>query len=154
MANNVVFSWMVVELLITTVVAATEYTNHTVGGNTGGFFDFATNTSATNYTSWATNQTFSLGDYLIFRTNTNQTVIRTFNKTTFQSCSMDNASDDDTFQYNGGSAAFGESQTIAVPVTEEGSNYFSDTNDGIQCQNGLAFGNSVNHDLELPPSLN
>ncbi|GKU99322.1 hypothetical protein SLEP1_g12190 [Rubroshorea leprosula] len=68
---------------------------------------------------------------------------------------MDDESDDDTFQYNGGSVAFDESQTIAMPLTEKGSNYFfSDTNDGIQCQNGLAFGNSVNHGLELLPNLN
>ncbi|GLT43100.1 hypothetical protein SLA2020_170720 [Shorea laevis] len=94
---------MVVALLITTVATTTENTNHTIGGGVGWFFDFATNTSATNYTSWAANQTFNLRDYLIFRTNTNQTVIQTFNKTTLQSCSKDDASDNDTFQYNGGS---------------------------------------------------
>ncbi|GLU00511.1 hypothetical protein SLE2022_178750 [Rubroshorea leprosula] len=155
MVINAVFSWTAVALLISTAAAATEYTNHTVGGNAGWFFHSATNTSVTNYTSWAANQTFNIGDYLIFRTDTNQTVIQTFNETTFQSCSTDDASDNDTFQYDGGSTAFSESQTIAVPLTEEGPNYFfSDANDGIQCQNGLAFGISVNHGLGLPPSLN
>ncbi|GLT39498.1 hypothetical protein SLA2020_136850 [Shorea laevis] len=155
MVINAVFSWTAVALLISTAAAATEYTNYTVGGDAGWFFHTATNTSVINYTSWAANQTFNLGDYLIFSTDTNQTVIQTFNETTFQSCSIDDESENDTFRYNGGSTAFSESQTIAVPLTEEGPNYFfSDANDGIQCQNGLAFGISVNHGLGLPPSLN
>lgn len=93
--------------------------------------------------------------YLVFNTNSNQTVILTYNETTFNSCTTDDASDNDTFQYNGGSTEFGQSMTIAVPLTITGPNYFfSDANDGIQCQRGMAFQISVNHGQGLPPSLN
>ena len=40
----------------------TAYTNYIVGGNTGWFFNATTNTSATNYSPWAANQTFSFSD--------------------------------------------------------------------------------------------
>uniref|UniRef100_A0A6N2MUK9 C2 domain-containing protein n=1 Tax=Salix viminalis TaxID=40686 RepID=A0A6N2MUK9_SALVM len=43
---------------------STKYINHTVGDNAGWFFNSTTNTTATNYSSWAGSQTFSLGDYL------------------------------------------------------------------------------------------
>ncbi|KAL6965124.1 hypothetical protein U1Q18_036179 [Sarracenia purpurea var. burkii] len=171
-------------LLITAVTAitaaapaATHYTNHTVGGGAGWFFNTTTNTSSFNYTSWAATQTFNLGDFLsqlwflclipqkmqnflccdvlVFNTNTNQTVIQTYNDTTYRSCSTDDASGDDTFQYGGGSDQFGVAATIAVPLTIEGSNYFfSDADDGVQCQQGMAFEIAVNHGLGLPPSLN
>ncbi|KAI8023638.1 Uclacyanin 1 [Camellia lanceoleosa] len=134
--------------------AATQYTNHTVGGVSGWFFNTTTNTSSTNYTSWAASQTFNLGDYLIFNTNTNQTVIQTTNDTTYQSCSMDDASDD-TSQYGGGSNQFGQAMVIPVPLTSQGTNYFfSGADDTIQCQQGMAFQIFVNHGLGLPPSLN
>ena len=42
----------------------TAYTNHTVGGAAGWFFNSTTNTSATNFTTWAATQKFNLGDYL------------------------------------------------------------------------------------------
>lgn len=91
----------------------------------------------------------------VFNTNTNQTVIQTYNETTFNSCTADDASDDDTFQYNGGSNEFGQKATIAVPLTMMGSNYFfSDAEDGVQCQQGMAFEISVKRGLGLPPSLN
>lgn len=52
----------VMALLITTV--ASQYTNYTVGASSGWFFDAKNNISATNYSSWASNQTFNLGDFL------------------------------------------------------------------------------------------
>lgn len=64
---------VMIALLIATATAAsnapapgpvTGYTNHTVGGAVGWFFNSTTNTSATNYSVWAANQTFNLGDYL------------------------------------------------------------------------------------------
>ncbi|KAH7577813.1 hypothetical protein ACOSP7_001136 [Xanthoceras sorbifolium] len=149
---------MVIALLITVAASdtpATAYTNHTVGGDAGWLFDAKTNKSTTNYTSWAANQTFNLGDYLIFNTNTNQSVIQTYNETTFRSCSIDDASDNDTSHFNGGETEFGKSLTIAVPLTITGPNYFfSDADDGVQCQTGMAFEISVNRGLGLPPSLN
>ncbi|KAG4937098.1 hypothetical protein AAZX31_18G204600 [Glycine max] len=142
-------------LLITVVSAAeTGYHNHTVGGAAGWSFNSTTNTTATNYSSWASTQTFDLGDYLIFNTNSNQTVVQTYNKTTYLNCTADD-SDNGTFVYNGGSRGFGEALTVAVPLTIVGPNYFfSDAGDGVQCQHGLAFEIAVLRGLGLPPSLN
>ncbi|CAL5397962.1 unnamed protein product [Camellia sinensis] len=133
--------------------AATQYTNHTVGGASGWFFNTTTNTSSANYTSWAASQTFNLGDYLIFNTNTNQTVIQTYNETIYRSCVMDDASDD-TFEYGGGNNQSGVPVMIPVPLTENGTNYYySDADNAVQCQHGMAFEIVVNYGLGLPPSL-
>lgn len=64
MASDTKLNLTVIALLITTVAAATGYTNHTVGGGAGWFFDSNTNKSAVDYSSWAANRTFNLGDYL------------------------------------------------------------------------------------------
>ncbi|KAK7340145.1 hypothetical protein VNO77_20839 [Canavalia gladiata] len=141
-------------LLITTAAAATGYQNHTVGGAAGWSFNSTTSTSATNYSSWAATQTFDLGDYLIFKTNSNQTVIQTYNKTSYLRCTADD-SDNGTFVYDGGSGRFGQALTIDVPLTIVGPNYFfSDAGDGVQCQHGMAFKINVQRGLGLPPSLN
>ncbi|KAI8571913.1 hypothetical protein RHMOL_Rhmol01G0157300 [Rhododendron molle] len=47
-----------------TPAAATTYTNYTVGGAAGWLFNKSTITCSANYSSWAANQTFDLGDYL------------------------------------------------------------------------------------------
>ncbi|XP_061339667.1 early nodulin-like protein 18 [Gastrolobium bilobum] len=141
-------------LIATAAATGTGYRNHTVGDGAGWLFNSTTNTSATNYSSWAATQTFSLGDYLIFNTNSNETVIQTYNKTSYLSCSADD-SDNGTFVYDDGSSQFGEALTIPVPLTIVGPNYFfSDNDDGVQCQHGLAFEIDVQHGLGLPPSLN
>ncbi|KAK6920229.1 Phytocyanin domain [Dillenia turbinata] len=149
----------VMALFITAVAsatqAATSYVNHTVGGDAGWFFNSSANITATDYSKWAANQTFNLGDYLIFRTSSNETVFQTYNETTYKSCSADDALDSDTFQYDGGFDQLGQPLSIAVPLTIEGPNYyFSDADDGVQCQQGMAFHITVNHGLGLPPSLN
>lgn len=152
MATKTVAHLTLIALLIT---GAAAYTNHTVGGNAGWLFDATTNTTAIKYSDWAANQKFNLGDYLIFNTNTNQTVIQTYNKTTYRSCTTDDASDTDTFQYGGGNNQFGQALTVPVPLTIEGSNYFfSDADDGVQCEQGMAFEITVRHGNGLPPSLN
>ncbi|KAL2251689.1 cucumber peeling cupredoxin-like [Sesamum indicum] len=144
-----------VALLIYAAAAATSYSNHTVGGDAGWFFNSTTNKTSADYNAWAANQTFNLGDYLIFNTNTNQTVIQTYNTTTYNSCSMDDSLDTDTFQYDGGNNEFGSAVVISVPLTIEGTQYyFSDADDGKQCQHGMAFEIKVTHGLGLPPSLN
>ncbi|KAH1044980.1 hypothetical protein AAZX31_09G244900 [Glycine max] len=155
MAPPIAAQLLAFALLVTAVSAAeTGYHNHTVGGGTGWSFNSTTNTSATNYSSWASTQTFDLGDYLIFNTNSNQTVVQTYNKTTYLNCTAD-YSDNGTFVYNGGSRGFGEALTVVVPLTIVGPNYFfSDAGDGVQCQRGLAFEIDVQRGLGLPPSLN
>lgn len=52
-----------VALLINAAAAAT-YTNYTVGGDAGWFFNSTTNKPSANYDAWAANKTFNLGDYL------------------------------------------------------------------------------------------
>ncbi|PRQ57707.1 putative cupredoxin [Rosa chinensis] len=130
---------------------ATKYINHTVGGPIGWFFNSTSNTSFTNYSSWAASQTFNLGDYLVFNTE-NQTVIETQNATTYRSCTADDTSDETTFVWGDDTAG---KKTIAVPLVTEGANYyFSGSGDGQQCQQGMAFAIEVNHGLGLPPILN
>ncbi|BBG97440.1 early nodulin-like protein 18 [Prunus dulcis] len=91
------------------------------------------------------------GPPAVFNTSTNQTVIETYNETAYRGCTPD----DDSFEYGGGSNAFGEAQTIAVPLTLEGpAYYFSGAGDGEQCQQGMAFAIQVNKGLGLPPILN
>ena len=93
--------------------------------------------------------------FSVFKTNSNQTVIQTYNETTYQSCNFDDASDNSTFQYGGGDENFGEALTVEVPLTIEGANYFfSSGDDGVQCQHGMAFEVKVAHGAGLPPSLN
>ncbi|XP_052192074.1 cucumber peeling cupredoxin-like [Diospyros lotus] len=150
-------TYLTVAACLIAAVAAntTQYSNHTVGGAAGWLFNATTKTAAANYSAWAASQTFNLGDYLIFNTNTNQTVIQTYNETTYSSCTIDDTSDDDAVQYGGGSENFGQPATIAVPLTIKGKNYyFSDANDGFQCEHGMAFEIFVNRGLGLPPSLN
>ncbi|RWW27629.1 hypothetical protein GW17_00007933 [Ensete ventricosum] len=43
---------------------APPYTNHTVGGAAGWFFNSTSNSSVTNYSDWASTQNFFLGNYL------------------------------------------------------------------------------------------
>ena len=193
------------------ISSAAAYTNHTVGGDAGWFFNATTTTSATNYSSWAANQTFSLGDYLsnlfffftfnslfgyrenrliwiltsccnfclafnnifphfltiqtgmfkyiflfiflVFKTNSNHTVIETYNKTIYLSCAYDDSEDDDTIQYGGGNQNFSQALTIEVQLTNEGSTYyFSSAGHGVQCQHGMAFEINVAHGAGLPPA--
>ncbi|XP_047955085.1 lamin-like protein [Salvia hispanica] len=145
----------VAALIVAAAAAADTYTNHTVGGDAGWFFNATANKTSADYTAWVANTTFNLGDYLIFNTNTNQTVIQTYNKTTYSSCITDDALDSDTFQYDGGRNEFGTEMTVSVPLTIEGTQYyFSDADDGQQCEQGMAFEIKVEQGLGLPPSLN
>lgn len=92
--------------------------------------------------------------FVVFNTNSNQSVILTYNKTAYTSCTADD-SDVGTFIYNGGTNNFSETLTIPVPLTIVGLNYFfSDTNEGVQCQHGLAFQIDVQRGIGLPPNLN
>lgn len=81
-------------------------------------------------------------------------MVQTYNKTTYLNCTADDT-DNGTFVYDSGSSSFGESLTIAVPLTIVGQNYFfSDSSDGVQCQHGLAFEIDVQNGAGLPPNLN
>ncbi|XP_062090172.1 early nodulin-like protein 18 [Humulus lupulus] len=146
-ARNLILIWVLI------VSTAAANTNHTVGGSAGWFFNATTNSSATNYTSWAAKQTFSVGDFLIFQTNSNQTVIETYNKTIYQSCIYKNSTDD--VQYGGGEGKLGETLTIEVPLAVKGSiYYFSNTGGKVQCQRGMAFEIQVVNGNGFLPDLN
>lgn len=81
-------------------------------------------------------------------------MIQTYNATAYQICNADDTSETDTFVYSGGNE-IGRSVILSIPLTIEGNNYFfSDTDDGIQCQQGMAFKIDVKHGLGLPPNLN
>ncbi|KAK1376274.1 cucumber peeling cupredoxin-like [Heracleum sosnowskyi] len=145
----------IILIAVVSPLPASAYTNHTVGGAAGWFFNADTGTPAAKYSDWATNQTFNLGDYLIFKTSTNQSVIQTYNATTYKNCSIDYSEDDDTFSFTSGNNKFNQSLTIAVPLTINGTNYyFSDSDDGVQCEQGMAFEIVVKYGSGLPPSLN
>lgn len=132
------------------------YTNHTVGGTAGWAFNSSTNSSNTNYTDWAAGQSFNLGDYLVFNTNSNMTIVQTYNATTYALCSTDQDDSNETSVYaDDGNEGFGIAESVAVALTVEGPNYyFSDSgDDGIQCSKGMRFEINVEHGLGLPPSL-
>ncbi|XP_075487453.1 early nodulin-like protein 18 [Primulina tabacum] len=141
--------------LLINAAAVAAYTNYTVGDDAGWFFNSTTKKASANYDAWAANRTFNLGDYLIFNTNSNQTVIQTYNETTYKNCTTDYSSNKDTFQYDGGVDQFGSASIVEVPLTILGTQYyFSDASDGEQCLKGVAFEINVNRGLGLPPSLN
>ncbi|PIA35748.1 hypothetical protein AQUCO_03500243v1 [Aquilegia coerulea] len=148
-ATNLIF----ITLFITTVTSQ-SYSNHTVGDSAGWLFNSDTNTTSADYTKWASTQVFNLGDYLIFNTTTNHTVVHTYNETTYNSCNTEDASDTDTFVYQGENV-FDKPLIIQVPLTIEGTNYFlSDANDGVQCEQNMKFEIDVKHGNGLPSYLN
>ncbi|WVZ51737.1 hypothetical protein U9M48_002851 [Paspalum notatum var. saurae] len=119
-------------------------TNHAVGDSTGWFFDWKANASAANYSAWAANRTFYLGDYLSFRTDTGNTVVHTTNATVYKRCSAGVAA-------AGSSGWKAEEAFLAVMLTAEGANYFfSDAWNGEHCQNGMRFQVNVAHGRGLP----
>ncbi|TVU50412.1 hypothetical protein EJB05_01782 [Eragrostis curvula] len=136
---------------------APAYRNHTVGGAAGWFFNTKTNASSGNYSSWANGETFYLGDYLIFKTNDNSSVVHTTNATSYDLCDASEDESPETFIYGGGGGGGGgaeEGDTVAVPLTVEGANYFfSEADGGAQCQQGMRFEIKVAHGQGLPPSL-
>ncbi|XP_060966165.1 early nodulin-like protein 18 isoform X3 [Cannabis sativa] len=131
------------------------YKNYTVGDSLG-WYDKSEKPTV-DYQKWADSNNFSLGDFLIFNTNTNHTVIQTYNETTYKLCNYIYASDEDTSQWStmdASNTAATSSITIAVPLVEEGKTFFfSGDYDGEQCFNGQRFQISVAHGLGLPKSL-
>ncbi|KAF8694036.1 hypothetical protein HU200_038486 [Digitaria exilis] len=120
-------------------------TNHAVGDGTGWFFDWKANASAANYSTWAANRTFYLGDYLSFKTDTGNTVVHTTNATVYKLCSAGVTASGSS------SGSKAEEAFLAVMLTAEGANYFfSDARDGVHCRNGMRFEVAVAHGRGLP----
>ncbi|CAI8586670.1 unnamed protein product [Vicia faba] len=130
------------------------YKNYTVGDSLGWFDKLEK--PAVNYQKWVAKKQFSLGDFLIFNTDSNHTIVQTYNFTTYKQCDYDDAQDKDTLQWSSGSQSNGEVTplTVAVPLLKEGPTYFfSSDYDGEQCKNGQHFKINVTHGLGLPKSL-
>ena len=94
----------------------------------------------------------------VFKTNDNSSVVHTTNATTYDLCDPADDLSPTTYIYGGGGGGGGggleQNNTIAVPLVQEGSNYFfSDADGGAQCQKGMRFEIKVEHGQGLPPSL-
>ncbi|XP_010908431.1 early nodulin-like protein 18 [Elaeis guineensis] len=129
------------------------YKNYTVGDSFGWYDNLMV--SKVNYQKWAAGKNFSLGDFLIFNTDKNHTVVQTYNATTYKHCDYNDAEDDDTMEWSAGEPEFSkEAVTVAVPLLKEGLTYFFSGNyDGEQCRHGQHFKINVSHGQGLPPSL-
>nr|GEX22958.1 blue copper protein [Tanacetum cinerariifolium] len=130
------------------------YKNYTVGGDLGWFDKLEKST--VDYQKWASSKTFSLGDFLIFNTDNNHTVVQTYNSTIYTLCDDSGALDNDTINYASPdpSAATVHPVSAAVPLLKVGPTYFfSSFYDGEQCENGQKFSINVTQGQGLPPSL-
>lgn len=150
----VVFIMMAVSINSNGKGGVAGYKNYTVGDDLGWFDKLEKST--VNYQKWASSKTFSLGDFLIFNTDNNHTVVQTYNSTIYNLCDDSNALDNDTFQYASPdpSASTVHPVSVAVPLLKVGPTYFfSSDYDGEQCENGQRFSINVTQGQGLPPSL-
>ncbi|MCO5614568.1 hypothetical protein L7F22_068851 [Adiantum nelumboides] len=125
--------------------AFAKYENFTVGDAEGW-----TAKPSVSYTKWASNKTFSLGDYLIFNfADSEYDVIQTLNETVYKDCDYMNS--------DGDFEVWGESETTmasAIPLVHTGPNYFfCGVNNSELCKQGMKFGINVTEGDGLPPSL-
>ncbi|XP_054789551.1 blue copper protein-like [Prosopis cineraria] len=134
--------------------SARAYKNYTVGDSLGWFDNLEK--PDVDYQNWASDKHFFLGDFLIFNTDTNHSVIQTYNHTTYKQCDYDDAQDKDTTEWSASDPSNTEVRpvTVAVPLVKEGMTYFfSSDYDGEQCQNGQRFQINVTYGQGLPKSL-
>ncbi|KAM3202626.1 blue copper protein [Capsicum annuum] len=150
------YSWLLllVLILISFSGSVDAYKNYTVGDSLG-WFDKLEKPKI-NYDKWVADKKFSLGDFLIFNTDNNHSVIQTYNFTTYKSCDYDNALDNDTVQWSSADSSSTSTfpVSMAVPLRKVGTTYFfSSDYDGEQCQNGQHFKINVMYGQGLPRSL-
>ncbi|KAL6850430.1 hypothetical protein ACP4OV_021057 [Aristida adscensionis] len=132
---------------------AAAYKNYTVGDDKG-WFDGLT-LPGVDYQAWADGKNFSLGDFLIFNTDKNHSVVQTRNGTLYKSCDYNDSGPDDTVEWSAAAPEFSkDAVTVPVPLLKEGRTYFFSGNyDGEQCENGQRFAVDVAHGQGLPPDL-
>ncbi|KAF5745005.1 putative copper ion binding protein [Tripterygium wilfordii] len=142
-------------LLISFTGSVQAYKNYTVGDSLG-WYDNSQKPKL-NYQKWADDdKIFSLGDFLIFNTDNNHSVVQTYNFTTYKLCDDDDALSTDTTEWSVAdpSATATYPVTVAVPLVKEGMSYFfSGDYDGDQCKDGQHFKINVTHGQGLPESL-
>ncbi|GLT58714.1 hypothetical protein SLA2020_315840 [Shorea laevis] len=129
------------------------YKNYTVGGSLGWFDN---SEKSVDYQKWADGFNFSLGDFLIFNTDNNHSVVQTYNVTTYKLCDSSDDMGNDTMEWSAAdpSATTTHPVSVAVPLVKEGINYFfSEDYDGDQCKAGQHFQLNVTHGQGLPKSL-
>ncbi|XP_072983497.1 early nodulin-like protein 18 [Typha latifolia] len=138
-------------LLVLSSPGTYAWKNYTVGGSLG-WYDIMQEPKV-NYQKWADGNNFSLGDFLIFNTDKNHSVVQTYNATTYRLCN--DVDDDKVVEWSAGEPEFSKVPvTVAVPLLKEGTTYFfSGYYDGEQCQNGQHFMINVTHGQGLPESL-
>ncbi|KAF8724259.1 hypothetical protein HU200_021286 [Digitaria exilis] len=133
---------------------AEAYKNYTVGDDKGWYDDLTL--PGVDYQAWADDiKNFSLGDFLIFNTDKNHSVVETRNGTLYKSCDYNDSGPDDTVEWSAAAPEFSkDAVTVAVPLLKEGRTYFFSGNyDGEQCENGQRFAIDVAHGQGLPPDL-
>ncbi|CAO2184888.1 unnamed protein product [Urochloa humidicola] len=134
--------------------SANAYKNYTVGDDKGWYDGLAM--PGVDYQAWADDiKNFSLGDFLIFNTDKNHSVVQTRNVTLYKSCDYNDSGPDDTVEWSAAAPEFSkDAVTVAVPLLREGRTYFfSGDYDGEQCENGQRFAIDVAHGQGLPPDL-
>ncbi|WCJ28969.1 early nodulin-like protein 18 [Euphorbia peplus] len=92
----------------------------------------------------------------VFNTNTNHSVVQTYNETVYQLCDYDGSEGNDTIEWSNLDPSNTATQlvTVPVPLLKEGTSYFfSSDYDGDQCKNGMHFKINVTHGKGLPESL-
>ncbi|KAL6516369.1 hypothetical protein OROGR_019674 [Orobanche gracilis] len=116
---------------------AEGYKNYTVGDSLG-WYDALENPNV-DYHKWAANKIFSLGDFLIFNTDNNHSIIQTYNITTYKLCDYSDAIENDITEWSSTnpSSTIALPISVSVPLVKVGMTYFfSSDYDGEQCQNG------------------
>lgn len=92
----------------------------------------------------------------VFNTDTNHSVVQTYNLTTYKLCDYNDAQENDTIQWSSvdPSNTAPHPVSVEVPLLKEGMSYFfSGFYDGEQCKNGQHFKINVSHGQGLPKSL-
>ncbi|XP_034912203.1 early nodulin-like protein 18 isoform X1 [Populus alba] len=92
----------------------------------------------------------------VFNTDSNHSVVQTYNFTTFKSCDYDDSVGNETVEWSSTnpSNTLTQAVTVAVPLLKEGPTFFfSGDYDGEQCVNGQHFKITVSHGKGLPDSL-
>ncbi|KAL5229233.1 hypothetical protein ABZP36_017498 [Zizania latifolia] len=142
-----------VVLVGASVPRAAAYKNYTVGDDKG-WYDGLT-LPGVNYQEWADGKNFSLGDFIVFNTDKNHSVVQTRNETLYKNCDYNDSGPDDTVEWSAAAPEFSkDAVTVAVPLLKEGISYFFSGNyDGEQCENGQRFAITVTHGQGLPPDL-
>ncbi|KAJ0235979.1 hypothetical protein HA466_0259970 [Hirschfeldia incana] len=142
---------LVIVCLMVLCLSADADKNYTVGESKG-WFDIQERPSV-NYQKWADSKSFSLGDFLTFNTDSNHSVVQTYDFKTYKSCDYNNNEDNSTREWSAAkpSATSPVPVSVKVPLVKEGSNYFFSGNyDGEQCKFGQHFMINVTHGQGLP----